>query len=106
MGSSSLAAMTLWCRVLALLTIITFVVSNQSSDTENRALDTSLENSLNLDINHVLTKRDAKDPEKRKRKKKNGRRKKTKVKASKKKSRRNRKKNGLKKKDKRKKIKK
>merc|ERR1711971_628874 len=69
MGSSSLAAMTLWCRVLALLAIITFVVSNQNDDTENRALDTSLENSLNLDINHVITKRDAKDPEKNKRSK-------------------------------------
>merc|ERR1711971_69353 len=69
MGSSSLAAMTLWCRVLALPAIITFVVSNQNDDTENRALDTSLENSLNLDINHVITKRDAKDPEKNKRSK-------------------------------------
>merc|ERR1719500_508236 len=72
--------MTLWCRVLALLAIITFVVSNQSDKAKNRVLETSLENSLNLDHNHVITKRDAiKDPEKKTRKKKNGRGKKTKV---------------------------
>merc|ERR1712154_297185 len=108
MGSSSLAAKTLWCRVLALLAIITFVVSNQSVDTENRALDTSLENSLNLDINHVITKRDAKKyPENKKRsKRKNGKRKKklgkqkkgkASKKRSKKKRRQSKKKNGLKK---------
>merc|ERR1712227_1032344 len=96
MGSSSLAAMTLWCRVLALLALITFVVSNQSDDTENRALDTSLENSLNLDIKHVITKRDAKkDLENKKRsKKKNGKRRKRlerkkKDKSSKKRSKKN-----------------
>merc|ERR1712172_203839 len=111
MGSSSLAAMTLWCRVLALLAIITFVVSNQNDDTENRALDTSLENSLNLDINHVITKRDAKDPEKNKRSKRKNlkkrkrleKQKKDKVskKRSKKKRRGKKKNNGLnKKKDK------
>merc|ERR1712227_1163050 len=72
---------------LALLAIITFVVSNQSGDTEIRALGTSLEDSSNID--HVIAKRDAKDPEKKKIKKKNSRGKKTKVKASKKKSRRN-----------------
>merc|ERR1719339_218396 len=98
--------MTLWCRVLALLAIITFVVSNQGDDAKNRALDASLENSLNLDHNHVITKRDAKDPEKTKRsKRKNGRRRKRlekqkKDKASKKRSKKNtrgnKKKNGLK----------
>merc|ERR1719154_873320 len=98
--------MTLWCRVLALLAIIFFVVSNQSEDAKNRALDTSLENSLNLDHNHVITKRDAKDPEKTKRsKRKNGKRRKRlekqkKDKASKKRSKKNtrgnKKKNGLK----------
>merc|ERR1719500_1826557 len=99
--------MTLWCRVLALLAIITFVVSNQSDDAKNRALDTSLDKSLNLDQNHVITKRDAKDYEKKKRsKRKNGKRRKRldkqkKDKASKKrtkkKTRGNKKKNGLKK---------
>merc|ERR1712227_621980 len=100
MGSSSLAAMTLWCRVLALLALITFVVSNQSDDTENRALDTSLENSLNLDIKHVITKRDAKkDLENKKRsKKKNGKRRKRlerkkKDKSSKKRSKKKKKRN-------------
>merc|ERR1712227_185132 len=88
--------------------LITFVVSNQSGDTENRALDTSLKNSLNLDINHVITKRDAKkDLENKKRsKKKNGKRRKRlerkkKDKSSKKRSKKNKKrskkKNGLKK---------
>merc|ERR1719500_766681 len=99
--------MTLWCRVLALLAIITFVVSTQSDDAKNGALDTSLEKSLNLDQNHVITKRDAKDSEKKKRsKRKNGKRRKRldkqkKDKASKKrtkkKTRGNKKKNGLKK---------
>jgi len=98
--------MTFWCRVLALLAIITFVVSNQGDDAKNRALDTSLENSLNLDHNHVITKRDAKDPEKTKRsKRKNNKRRKRlekqkKDKGSKKRSKKNtrgnKKKNGLK----------
>merc|ERR1719480_253807 len=88
--------MTLWCRVLALLTIITFVVSDQSDDTENRALDTSLESSLNLDINHVITKRDAKDTEKNKRSKRKNLKKRKRLekqkkdKASKKRSNKNR----------------
>merc|ERR1712032_305263 len=69
MGSSSLAAMTLWCRVLALLAIITFVVSNQSVDPNSGALDTSYDESLDFGLNHIITKRDAKDPEKKKKKK-------------------------------------
>merc|ERR1712032_1081500 len=68
MGSSSLAAMTLWCRVLALLAIITFVVSNQSVDPNSGALDTSYDESLDFGLNHIITKRDAKDPEKKKKK--------------------------------------
>merc|ERR1712032_442070 len=66
---SSLAAMTLWCRVLALLAIITFVVSNQSVDPNSGALDTSYDESLDFGLNHIITKRDAKDPEKKKKKK-------------------------------------
>jgi len=69
MGSSSLAAMTLWCRVLALLAFIAFVVSNQSEDTKSGALDTSYDESLDLRLNHIITKRDAKDPENKKKKK-------------------------------------
>merc|ERR1712227_722175 len=69
MGSSSLAAMTLWCRVLALLAFIAFVVSNQSEDTKSGALDTSYDASLDLRLNHIITKRDAKDPENKKKKK-------------------------------------
>jgi len=88
MGSSSLAARMIWCRVLALLTVITFVFSNQSSDTKNRAVDTSLDNSLNNYPNHIITKRDAKDPEKKRKKKTLGKRRKNTNKASKKKRRR------------------
>merc|ERR1711862_389351 len=69
MGSSSLAAMTLWCRVLALLAFIAFVVSNQSEDTKSGALDTSYDESLDLRLNHIIIKRDAKDPENKKKKK-------------------------------------
>merc|ERR1711971_1003107 len=72
MGSSSLAAMTLWCRVLALLAFIAFVVSNQihlGEDTKSGALDTSYDESLDLRLNHIITKRDAKDPENKKKKK-------------------------------------
>merc|ERR1739842_117193 len=69
MGSSSLAAMTLWCRVLALLAIITFVVSNQSVDTNSGALESSYDESLDLSLNHIITKRDAKDPDNKKKKK-------------------------------------
>merc|ERR1712227_925069 len=69
MGSSSLAAMTLWCRVLALLAFIAFVVSNQSEYTKSGALDTSYDESLDLRLNHIITKRDAKDPENKKKKK-------------------------------------
>merc|ERR1719362_2515057 len=61
--------MTLWCRVLALLAIITFVVSNQSVDPNSGALDTSYDESLDLGLNHIITKRDAKDPENKKKKK-------------------------------------
>merc|ERR1719341_2046571 len=60
--------MTLWCRVLALLAIITFVVSNQSVDPNSGALDTSYDESLDFGLNHIITKRDAKDPEKKKKK--------------------------------------
>merc|ERR1712110_1158354 len=91
MGSSSLAARMIWCRVLALLTVITFVFSNQSSDTKNRAVDTSLDNSLNNYPNHGITKRDAKDPEKTRKKKTLGKRRKNTNKASKKKRRRKKK---------------
>merc|ERR1719264_2256178 len=59
----------LWCRVLALLAIITFVVSNQSVDPYSGALDTSYDESLDFGLNHIITKRDAKDPEKKKKKK-------------------------------------
>merc|ERR1712228_812503 len=69
MGSSSLAAMTLWCRVLALLALIAFVVSNQSEDTKSGALDTSYDESLDLRPNHIITKRDTKDLENKKKKK-------------------------------------
>merc|ERR1712110_508202 len=78
MGSSSLAARMIWCRVLALLTVITFVFSNQSSDTKNRAVDTSPDNSLNNYPNDIITKRDAKDPEKKRKKKTLGKRRKNK----------------------------
>merc|ERR1719500_422919 len=61
--------MTLWCRVLALLAIITFVASNQSVDPNSGALDTSYDESLDLGLNHIITKRDAKDPENKKKKK-------------------------------------
>merc|ERR1719480_242196 len=61
--------MTLWCRVLALLAFIAFVVSNQSEDTKSGALDTSYDESLDLRLNHIITKRDAKDPENKKKKK-------------------------------------
>merc|ERR1719500_589052 len=60
--------MTLWCRVLALLAIITFVVSNQSVDPNSGALDTSYDESLDFGLNHIITKRDAKDQEKKKKK--------------------------------------
>merc|ERR1719480_91475 len=62
--------MTLWCRVLALLAFIAFVVSNQSEDTKSGALDTSYDESLDLRLNHIITKRDAKDPENKKTKRK------------------------------------
>merc|ERR1719435_128999 len=61
--------MTLWCRVLALLAIITFVVSNQSVDTNSGALESSYDESLDLSLNHIITKRDAKDPDNKKKKK-------------------------------------
>merc|ERR1719330_263860 len=61
--------MTLWCRVLALLAIITFVVSNQSVDTNSGALESSYDESLDLRLNHIITKRDAKDPDNKKKKK-------------------------------------
>merc|ERR1711936_1527400 len=68
MGSSSLAATMVWCRVLAFLAIVTFVFSSQSVDSKNGAIDT-MDNSLDLDLNHILTKRDVKDPEKKIKKK-------------------------------------
>merc|ERR1719232_360334 len=53
-----------WCRVLAFLAIITFVYSDQSVGIKSGALDT-LDNSLDLELNHILAKRDVKDPEKK-----------------------------------------
>merc|ERR1711976_1090588 len=52
----------IWCRVLAFLAFVTFVFSSQSVDSNNGAIDT-LDSSLDLDLNHILTKRDVKDPE-------------------------------------------
>merc|ERR1712045_300922 len=88
MGSSSLASMMGWCRVLALLTFITFVAANQN--TEERDLDSLADNSLKVDLNHFLRKRNAekknqKEVDRRKRRKKLTRKQKNKEKKDKRK---------------------
>merc|ERR1719215_2153897 len=87
----------IWCRVLALLTVITFVFANQSFDTKNGALDSSLDNLLNLNPNHIITKRDVKDPEKKRTKQRLRKRRKNTKPNSKKKTSKN--KQGIKKKN-------
>merc|ERR1712045_1033438 len=89
MGSSSLASMMGWCRVLALLTFITFVAANQN--TEERDLDSLADNSLKVDLNHFLRKRNAekknqKEVDRRKRRKKLTRKQKNKEKKDKRKN--------------------
>merc|ERR1711879_168923 len=89
MGSSSLASMMGWCRVLALLTFITFVAANQN--TEERDLDSLADNSLKVDLNHFLRKRNAekknqKEVDRRKRRKKLTRKQKKKEKKDKRKN--------------------
>jgi len=89
MGSSSLASMMGWCRVLALLTFITFVAANQN--TEERDLGSLADNSLKVDLNPFLRKRNAekknqKEVDRRKRRKKLTRKQKNKEKKDKRKN--------------------